>query len=493
MSQQAVSADEARHQLYEIMSRDAAFEEKAMAALELGISYLRVDSGFLTRIDADTDHWETIVSTDDTDGAVPPGTTMKLSGSYCRHTLERHSPLALHDTVEEGYLDPDSDGFHCYHGTTIVLDEEPYGTVCFVGEDPRDEPFTEAETMFAELVGRLLEHELSRKRQEDELKRQTSLVNVLDRVLRHNIRNEMTVVRANARLHGEKHDSCDECEKIVESADELIGMSETARHLGKILNSELDRRPTDIVALSTELGSTARSTYPSLSISIDAPDRVIISALPSLETALWELIENAAEHAGPDPTVEIRIKTVGDSVTITVADDGPGLPESERDVLQTGTETPLAHGSGLGLWSVYWVATAHSGTIEIETTDGTTVTMTIPRAAGNQAGTATRIRRAGDRYQAAFSDAGISLAIIDDENRLIDVNDATATLFDTPSKSLLGRSLDDLFVTPVDDSITKEWEGTNAIQVTDGENRQITYTVRTDIVPGLHLLELAQL
>ena len=212
MSQTVRSADDARHQLYEIMKRDDSFEQKAKDALELGTAYLDVDSGFLTRIESDTDHWETIASTDGADGLVPLGMTSNLNGMYCRHTIERDSPLALHD-IPNQQTAVEAAEFDCYHGTTLTVNDEIYGTVCFVAVDARNDPFSEAETMFAELVGRLLEHELEYERQRDQLARQTSLVNVLDRVLRHNIRNELTIIRANARLHGEKHEDCSECEQ----------------------------------------------------------------------------------------------------------------------------------------------------------------------------------------------------------------------------------------------------------------------------------------
>lgn len=74
--------------------------------------------------------------------------------------------------------------------------------------------------------------------------------------------------------------------------------------------------------------------------------------------------------------------TVGaEWVTITVADDGPGLPAGEREVLETGAEDPLAHGSGLGLWLAHWIVTTLDGDVEIlDTARGTTIEVSLPRA-----------------------------------------------------------------------------------------------------------------
>jgi signal transduction histidine kinase len=66
---------------------------------------------------------------------------------------------------------------------------------------------------------------------------------------------------------------------------------------------------------------------------------------------------------------------------VTVADDGPGIPEHELAVL-TGDEpiTQLSHGSGLGLWLVIWLAESYGGHVRFGDDGGTTVTVTIPRA-----------------------------------------------------------------------------------------------------------------
>ncbi|MGM0399219.1 MAG: ATP-binding protein, partial [Halobacteriota archaeon] len=64
-----------------------------------------------------------------------------------------------------------------------------------------------------------------------------------------------------------------------------------------------------------------------------------------------------------------------------VEDDGPGIPDHEKAVLREGEETPLAHGSGLGLWLVYWIVTMNGGRLEISDNEprGTVVEIDLPR------------------------------------------------------------------------------------------------------------------
>lgn len=63
----------AHHDLFEVMQADADFQEKAEQALALGVDYLGVDNGHVTRIDPQSNYWEAIASTDPETGAFPLG------------------------------------------------------------------------------------------------------------------------------------------------------------------------------------------------------------------------------------------------------------------------------------------------------------------------------------------------------------------------------------------------------------------------------------
>ena len=494
------TADEARHRLYEIMKADESFETKAERALALGTEYLDVDSGFVSRIDTEQDRWETIATTDSSDGMVPAGLVKDLGGTLCRHTLERDSPLAIHDTEAEGWADDPAvrgGGMACYHGTTLTVDGNPYGTVCLVSGTPREEPFDEAETMFAELLGRLLEHELEYRHQRAELQRQTNQINVLDRVLRHNIRNDMSVIRARARLAQDRYDDCTECVQIQQKADELVDLSETARELGTIVNTDFERQEMDVVALLERTLDSIRAEYPSATLTLDSPASLTIPAMSPLQKALHELLDNAAKH-NDAATVTVTVRETADEVSIRIADDGPGLPATEQEVLDTGTETPLVHGSGLGLWTVHWVVTGHDGTIEATSSDeGTTVTVTLPRDVRDTTSVTDtpemQVGRAHDRYEAVFENASDPLLILNDNGRCIDANERAAALLGASERSLVGRHFRSFL--PDDADFDQVWEqfcttddhGLLELVRDDGQRRTVEYAPTLDIVPGQHL------
>nr|WP_233739829.1 ATP-binding protein [Halovenus carboxidivorans] len=264
-------------------------------------------------------------------------------------------------------------------------------------------------------------------------------------------------------------------------------MSETARQLGKSINTEYDRRPTDLVAVVGDIVEQAGENYPDLSVTVDAPDRLVVPAYPSVETALWELVENVGEYAGESPTAEITLRERGESAVITIADDGPGLPDAERDVLQTGTETQLVHGSGLGLWSVYWVAMSHRGDLDIETDGGTRVTLTLPQGeSSDDDPDEPQVPRAGDRYETIFDAAPVGLVMLAADGQILEANDRAETLLDCPVEEFAGRP-----ITAVVGSATGPL---GRRQLSDGNGRierdgtALEYVLRTGVGSGQHLL-----
>ncbi|WP_299265561.1 ATP-binding protein [Halorientalis sp.] len=104
---------------------------------------------------------------------------------------------------------------------------------------------------------------------------------------------------------------------------------------------------------------------------------------PEVELALTELCENAIQHAdSPDPEVVVTVGVSPDEpwTRLTVTDDGPPTPDPELLALRDDETTPLAHGTGLGLWMVRLAVERVGGHVAVvENDDGdTTVTIRYP-------------------------------------------------------------------------------------------------------------------
>ena len=216
-------------------------------------------------------------------------------------------------------------------------------------------------------------------------------LDVLNRLLRHNIRNELNVVRGNAELlRRSLDDENDEVDRrlgrIEETADTVVERSEKVGRVSRSLERCCDSR-FNLQTRLADLAGAVREEY-GATVAVDAPAEAAVTGGAPIERALEELLENAAEHAGESPSIEVTAAASEDGfVEVHVADDGPGIDSQERTVIEEGRETALEHGSGVGLWLVNWVVQEAGGTIEFaEAGEGCTVVVRLPAVDGGPEG-----------------------------------------------------------------------------------------------------------
>jgi signal transduction histidine kinase len=214
---------------------------------------------------------------------------------------------------------------------------------------------------FGELADSLAEREAELREREQRLQ-------VFNRVLRHNLRNDMTVVVNYAEFVAEETDDDavrEAADKIAERGWGLVDLSEKARQVGAALEGGEETGPveTDVPSVVADAATAVRDEHPDADISVESADVPSARAIPALDTAVENVCENAVEH-NDDPAVSVSVEAATDDqrwVRIEVADDGSGIPNHERAVLTEGEETDLEHGSGLGLWLVNWVVERSGG------------------------------------------------------------------------------------------------------------------------------------
>ncbi len=229
---------------------------------------------------------------------------------------------------------------------------------------------------------------------EAEVREREQRIQVFNRVLRHNIRNDMTVVANYAEFAVEESDDPavrNAAEKIAEHGWDLVDLGEKARRLGTGMEGEgTEPVETDVAAVVTDVAATVREQYPEADVSVEVRDERSSVAIPAFDAAVENVCENAVEHNDTDdPTVSVAVETItedGEEWTrVAVADDGPGIPAHERAVLTDGEETDLDHGSGLGLWLVHWVVERSDGRLSFAENDprGSVVRMDLRPADGD--------------------------------------------------------------------------------------------------------------
>jgi len=202
----------------------------------------------------------------------------------------------------------------------------------------------------------------------DEIRQERQLA-VLNRVLRHNLRTEVTVLTGHAETLLERAEDPavrEAAEEIRESALTLSRLGDEARDLETVLDADPDLEQASLPeVLRDAIGAVPLLTRAELEAEVAGTPDPLTGG--HLDRALAALLDNAVRHSDaetPQVTVRARPTDTG-GVAVTVADDGPGLPERERRLLVGDLDpTPLDHGEGLGLWLVRWIVTAYGGRIE---------------------------------------------------------------------------------------------------------------------------------
>jgi len=123
---------------------------------------------------------------------------------------------------------------------------------------------------------------------------------------------------------------------------------------------------------------------------VDGPPVPLTADGALLRRAVWNLVENAAKYGAPPIT--LSAERMGDQVTLSVADDGPGIPAAERERVFTpfyrgdrARASGPARGLGLGLTLARRIAEVHGGRIAVAaastaggTERGCRVVITLP-------------------------------------------------------------------------------------------------------------------
>ncbi|MFC7137870.1 sensor histidine kinase [Halobaculum litoreum] len=231
---------------------------------------------------------------------------------------------------------------------------------------------------------------------------------ILNRVLRHNLRNDLNVVLGlgeRIRAAVDDPDLRDAADTLATKAQKATTLSEKAKRIEQVLGAR--GGDTEVLDLEWHLRRVAdeqRARFPEARVTVDCPGSIPVEVNQDVDVAraLTELAENALEHAvEPTPSLHVRVDPPtdpGEPTAIRFVDDGPGIPDTEWAVITGDQEiSQLSHASGLGLWLTRWLVDAHDGRLSLERSgdSGSTVVLELPTAPPSDAaaGTADPRRR----------------------------------------------------------------------------------------------------
>jgi len=208
----------------------------------------------------------------------------------------------------------------------------------------------------------LFVHDISEQKQREQR------LTVLNRLFRHNIRNDVTVIRGHLDMLSDERQS-EHIDIIADRIEDIRRLSEAAQQIEQLQHSDETEQTTfDPRAVLCDRVGRLRAEHAAIELrqDIQVEGRVVGHEL--FPYALDNVLDNAVEHNdAPTPRIDVVAEPADRSnwVVLRVADNGPGLPETEQSVLTTGRETPLAHSTGTGLWLTQWIVRESDGSVSV--------------------------------------------------------------------------------------------------------------------------------
>lgn len=334
----------------------------------------------------------------------PTSAVYSLSGVFFAYSINRHGlmrfvPIAREQTfteVSDAILIADPDGRvvdinaaarRLFDGRIVgdrletvmsgydELPDEPGGRTLGLKRDGSQRFFSYRTSPIP--YGRGLEGRIVLLTDVTELKKRENeldlLKQVLFRVFRHNIRNDLNVIAGYAELirDASEGETAEWAAGLKNKADRVVNQAEKVRYIEEVFSYDQTVPWSVRTELEAVLGDYRGN--PNVRITADVED-VDVEVHPRFDLAVRELVDNAiTHHVGDEPAaIDVRSERTDGRLTLVFEDDGPGLPADEVEVLRAEEETDLEHGSGTGLWLIHWIITRSGGDLSVEVLDGGT-------------------------------------------------------------------------------------------------------------------------
>jgi PAS domain S-box-containing protein len=214
-------------------------------------------------------------------------------------------------------------------------------------------------------------------------------------ILGHDLRNPLAAIDMGAAL-------LKQTLKDAATHRVLLRMSSSSLRMSRMIEQILDLTrsrlagglqivpaPVDLTATVMKVVEELRLIHPSRVIIVDGPSLEGRWDADRLEQVLSNLVSNALQHGSENAAVRIDIRDNGATLSISVHNDGPAIPEAIRsqifDPFRRGereSRTSKTAGLGLGLYISREIVVAHGGEMSVESSSerGTTFQVTLPRS-----------------------------------------------------------------------------------------------------------------
>jgi signal transduction histidine kinase len=292
---------------------------------------------------------------------------------------------------------PDSTGLDTLESMVSVADNTPI--VVLTGLDDQQlgvqaveegaQDYLIKDEVSPALLQRTIQYAIERERKQRELRRQNRELAVLNRIVRHDIRNDVSVflgwgdaLEDYVEPGGEEYLS-----RMLDAADHITQLTENVGDFLSVLENHQDAelRSYNLVRVLRAEIEKARSIHGEAEFTVQQrlPDEVAVEANEMLPSVFRNLLNNAVMHNDKEtPRIRIDVDVTPDTVQVGVADNGPGVPDGRKEEVfgrgKMGLESP---GSGIGLYLVDTLVDTFGGEVRIDDNEpeGSVFRITLPR------------------------------------------------------------------------------------------------------------------
>jgi PAS domain S-box-containing protein len=210
-----------------------------------------------------------------------------------------------------------------------------------------------------------------------QLESQRDNLEVLNQVVRHDIRNDLQLVLAYTERLGSSVDGDNKeyIERVLDATQDAIDITTTARDVTRVmLQTDVDLKRIRLrPALESEVDDV-RSNYGHALVRIDGTlPNIEVLADEMLESVFRNLLKNAIQHNDKEvPEVTVSGTRTDGTVAVRIADNGPGISdERKEEVFEQGKMGLDSEGTGLGLYLVETLVERYDGEVYVEDNDPT--------------------------------------------------------------------------------------------------------------------------
>jgi len=225
----------------------------------------------------------------------------------------------------------------------------------------------------------LLLHDVTRAR------RRQQRLSVLDRVMRHNIRNSMSIVMGCAEeiVETGEGEQTELARTIERESAQLVDLSETARTVERVVGREKEQDHVGVATVLRGVRERLLDGPASLSIVIETPDDLLIETDPVVfEEVVFYAVRYLCTDLDESTAIELVAVDTDEWAEIAVVGEDISVPAHEQRAIENGRESPLEHTGYLDLWLVNWGVELLGGTLafdeQIETGQTGAIVLRIP-------------------------------------------------------------------------------------------------------------------